>query len=75
VNDIKPFIGIATAIVGIAILAVILWKQPGSTTSPATNVLMGFGNLMSNLLRSVTTAIPPATSISTPGGLGGMQVH
>jgi len=66
-NDLKSLIGIATAIVGIAILAVILWKKPGSTTSPATNVLTGFGNLMSGLLSSVTQNIPPATTIATPG--------
>lgn len=73
-NVLEPVVTIATAIIGVAILAVLV-----SNKANTAGVLGAFGNMFSNMLSAATGPVTgavtaPSVTSSTLGGLGSFQM-
>lgn len=61
----EPIVTIATAIIGVAILAVLV-----SNNAQTSNVLGAFGNMFSNMLSAATGPVTGAVSAPQVGSVG-----
>lgn len=73
-NALEPIVTITTAIIGVAILAVLV-----SNRANTSGVLTSFGNMFANMLSAATGPVTGAVSApnvgsGTLGGLGNLQM-